>query len=89
MSVTTGNIKCGIFSNICSSTIFGSIRIICTSWGERVSRMLAKIVLMQTDLPEPVVPAIKRCGMRARSSTIGWPSASMPRNKGSAPNFLS
>ena len=26
---------------------------------------------MQTDLPEPVAPAISRCGMRARSATIG------------------
>ena len=55
-----------------------------TSWGERVSMKLAMIVLMHTDLPEPVVPAISMCGARARSSTIDLPSASMPRNSGSA-----
>ena len=33
---------------------------------------------MPTDLPEPVVPAISRCGMRARSATIGWPPMSLP-----------
>src|ERR1041384_8168524 len=31
------------------------------------------IVLMPTDLPEPVVPAISRCGMRARSAMTGSP----------------
>jgi hypothetical protein len=85
--VTTGHIRCGTFANICSSTIFGSTRIILTSCGERVSRRLARIVLMHTDLPEPVVPAIRRCGIFARSSMIGVPSASMPRNKGSDITF--
>ena len=31
------------------------------------------MVLMATDLPEPVVPANSRCGMRARSALIGVP----------------
>jgi len=78
---------CGTVAKACSSTILGSIRISLTSCGERVSRRLARIVLMHTDLPDPVVPAISRCGMRARSSTIGRPSASMPRNSGSAMYF--
>jgi hypothetical protein len=29
--------------------------------------------LMQTDLPEPVLPAMSRCGISARSAIIGWP----------------
>ena len=31
------------------------------------------IPLSATDFPEPVDPAIKRCGMRPKSATIGWP----------------
>src|SRR5229473_8008094 len=31
------------------------------------------MVLMATDLPEPVVPAISRCGMRASSTITAWP----------------
>ena len=33
---------------------------------------------MATDLPEPVVPATSRCGMRARSTVIGVPPMSLP-----------
>src|ERR1700694_1176128 len=31
------------------------------------------MVLIDTDLPEPVVPATRRCGMRARSAITGSP----------------
>ena len=41
------------------------------------------MALIATDLPEPVVPAISRCGMRARSATIGWPEMSLPSAIGS------
>ena len=41
------------------------------------------MVLMATDLPEPVVPAISRCGMRARSTTTGSPPMVLPRQSGS------
>ena len=34
--------------------------------------------LMQPDLPEPVVPAISRCGMRARSVQTAAPEMSLP-----------
>ena len=34
---------------------------------------------MPTDLPEPVVPATNKCGMRARSATVGMPAMSLPR----------
>ena len=33
-----------------------------------------------TDLPEPVVPAIKRWGIFARSATFGAPAISRPRH---------
>ena len=36
------------------------------------------IVLMQPDLPEPVVPAIRMCGMRARSVQTAVPEMSLP-----------
>ena len=40
------------------------------------------IVLMQTDLPLPVVPAIRQCGMAARSVISGSPLASFPNSRG-------
>ena len=36
------------------------------------------MVLMQTDLPEPVAPAISRWGILARSQTMGVPAMSLP-----------
>ena len=33
------------------------------------------MVLIQTDLPDPVVPAINKGGIDARSPTIGVPEA--------------
>jgi hypothetical protein len=41
------------------------------------------MVLIATDLPEPVVPAISRCGMRARSTMTGSPPMVLPRQSGS------
>ena len=38
-----------------------------------------------TDLPDPVVPAIIRCGMRARSAKIGAPLISLPSASVSRP----
>src|SRR5205807_1253661 len=40
------------------------------------------IVLMHTDLPEPVAPAISRWGIFARSATTGSPSRFLPRAMG-------
>ena len=37
------------------------------------------MALMPTDLPDPVVPATNRCGIRARSATTAWPLISLPR----------
>ena len=42
------------------------------------------MVLMVTDLPVPVAPAISRCGILARSATTGLPSRSRPSAIGSA-----
>jgi hypothetical protein len=39
------------------------------------------MVLMATDLPEPVVPAISRCGMRARSTMTGFAADILPRHQ--------
>ena len=36
------------------------------------------MAFMPTDLPEPVVPATSRCGIRARSATVGIPAISLP-----------
>ena len=38
-----------------------------------------------TDLPEPVVPATSRCGMRPRSVITGLPAMSLPSASVSAP----
>ena len=38
---------------------------------------------MPTDLPEPVVPATSRCGMRARSANTGVAAMSLPSASGS------
>ena len=42
------------------------------------------MALTPTDLPEPVVPATSRWGILARSETMGLPSTSLPRVRGSA-----
>ena len=40
-------------------------------------------MLIATDLPEPVVPATSRCGMRARSAITASPPIVLPRQRGS------
>ena len=37
------------------------------------------IVLMHTDLPEPVAPAMSTCGILAMSATTGAPEMPLPR----------
>ena len=39
------------------------------------------MALMPTDLPEPGVPAIRRCGMRDKSAMTGVPPMSLPSVK--------
>ena len=43
--------------------------------------MLMIRVLMQTDLPEPVAPATRRCGIFAISATTTFPAISFPTAK--------
>ncbi len=49
-----------------------------TCSGCALYRRLRTIALIATDLPEPVVPAISRCGMRDRSATTDLPEMSLP-----------
>ena len=49
-----------------------------TSEGVALMRMDMIIALMETDLPDPVVPPMRRWGILARSVTIWWPSTSSP-----------
>ena len=46
------------------------------------------IVLIQTDFPDPVVPAISRCGIKAKSPTIGFPEIFFPSAIGSFMSFF-
>ncbi len=52
------------------------------SFAEALYRRLRTIALTATDLPEPVVPPISRCGMRARSAMTGSPPISLPSASG-------
>src|SRR5574341_855985 len=52
--------------------------IIFRSSGVLVISIVQMIPLTHTDLPEPVVPAISRCGIEVRSAVIGWPETSCP-----------
>ena len=54
-----------------------------SSGGNLKSRLMMS-VFMQTDLPEPVEPAISRCGALARSSMTGLPATSLPSTIGIA-----
>ena len=44
------------------------------------------IVFIQTDFPEPVVPAINKCGIEVKSPIIGDPEIFLPKAIG---NFIS
>ena len=61
-----------------SSSIFGSIMIMRTSSGVALNSSDKIMAFTPTDLPDPVVPATKRCGALARSVTTGWPVMSCP-----------
>ena len=43
---------------------------------------------MQTDFPEPVVPAINKCGIEVKSLITGKPDIFFPRAIGSFISFL-
>ena len=46
------------------------------------------IVFIQTDLPDPVVPAINKWGIDVKSAIIGKPDILFPRAMGSFISFL-
>ena len=50
-----------------------------TSSGVALYSMLRIMAFWQTDLPEPVVPAISRCGIFLRSATMQSPPTFLPR----------
>ncbi len=61
-----------------SSTRFGSHRMSRTSSGVALMSRLQMTELIDTLFPEPVCPAMRRCGSFARSATIGEPDTSRP-----------
>ena len=77
-SVTTGVNKWAMSLYTLSSNIFGSIRIRRKSFGENLYKILASNVLINTDLPEPVVPATNRWGVLLKSITSIFPDISLP-----------
>ncbi len=75
----TGANKCGMLLKPVSSTILGStIRNFSSSGGWSHS-MPVMIELMHTLLPDPVAPAMSRCGMAPRSTVTAPPDTSRPR----------
>ena len=67
--VMIGVIRCGMPSYEVSSTRFGSTSTIRTSSGVARIRIEMIIELMQVDLPAPVAPATRMCGIFARLAT--------------------
>jgi hypothetical protein len=57
----------------------GSISTIRTSSGVARDRIEVMNVLMQVDLPAPVAPATRMCGIFARLAQTVCPSTSLPR----------
>ena len=55
-----------------------------TSCGDRLYKIERIMLLTHTDFPEPVAPAIKRCGVFTRSMICGFPRMSFPRMTGTA-----
>lgn len=76
--VMIGVIRCGMPSYAVSSTRLGSTSTIRTSSG--VERTSTEVIrqLMQEDLPAPVAPATRMCGIFARLAITVWPSTSLP-----------
>ena len=51
------------------------------SGGDMLRFFMEEHGVTQTDLPEPVVPAISRCGIDSRLAVIGCPATSSPSAK--------
>ena len=74
----TGVKRWGISLYPVSSTRLGSTRINFTSFGEARKRIEARNELIATDFPEPVAPAINKCGIFAISASTGSPATFSP-----------
>ena len=77
-SVITGVSRCGMPSYMPSSTRLGSTMIMRTSSGVDLYRIDMIMELIITLLPEPVEPAISRCGMDSSAATLMRPLMSLP-----------
>ena len=76
--VMMGVIRCGTPAYEVSSTRFGSISTMRTSDGLACISRLVIIELTKLDLPEPVEPATRRCGIFARFARTYPPPTSLP-----------
>lgn len=65
-----------------SSTTFGSIKISLTSSGWDLNNIDVIRVLIHTDFPDPVAPAINRWGILSIEDTTALPAISFPNAKG-------
>ena len=77
-SVTTGINKCGIPLYTDNSTTLGSTINSFTSFGFALYNILVINVFIQTLFPEPVLPAIKTCGIFATSAITASPPTFFP-----------
>ena len=57
------------------------MRINLHSLGVNLYNKLIIIELIPTDLPDPVVPAMSKCGIFSKSAIKGIPAMSLPRDK--------
>ena len=80
-SVITGTRRCGSPLYPESSTRFGSIKMSRNSSGRQRKRSDAIRALTITLFPEPVAPAISRCGILVRSVARAAPATSRPSAK--------
>ncbi len=78
-SVITGVSRCGMPSYKPNSRRFGSTMIMRTSSGVALYRIDMISELSITLLPDPVDPAISRCGMDSSAATLMRPLMSLPR----------
>src|SRR3989344_3288399 len=87
-SVITGVRRWGILLYIVSSTRLGSIIINLRFSGGFLNKSDVTMACMVTDLPEPVAPAIRRCGILARFAYCDRPAISRPNETKSGKALL-
>ena len=73
-----------MFSYGKNSTRLGSISKNCKSVGRQFNARDAIMEFRQTDFPEPVCPAISKCGVLVISRYIGLPFVSTPSAAGNS-----